>query len=562
MRHGRVVKNDAPLSAIFSAIQLKEMDRIEQNNLEGLMYYDVFSNLTFLLVPYCTQHKATNRHVNHHPSLTSRLCTTVLKGRQCVLLRPRCKVAFDGSLLHGCPARFAPKAERQQTGCVFCWSSLSCVEKFMCVYSCTDWCVCVSENGVCSQMPSNAFKCLFSSIFNIFSPHLCVRFLFFCCALPSADQLLRPPSVRRPPSPALFHTHNFVAQLSHTQLFHTQKKIFNGTWWHRRHFCVAGVALSDMDSAFVWQAWHLRHVTFAWQHLMTRHGTFWDGRCFCVAGVGTGLALVAGLVAGTVFCVAGVALDDIDVTFVWQMWHLLQTVRFHDGLHGLSGDICSWCQNMPLPPLPTTESMVLARPVLAQLFRIQNSCHIQLLVLHTQLFHTQLFHIRDSHTPRFHNTTFLHLSQATLTCNSSQTVLFTSHLSHLALSLHIPCSFTHTHISVTPNAFTDNSCTCTSSPGNSSTCTSFTCQIFHTQLFHQQLHTRSCTYKFSTNNSFTHIQPPTTLSHTTLQNNRFCTISFVFPAFPVPLPPPVCKSWKKLTCGVFRSFNFSRENDD
>ena len=174
MRHGRVVKNDAPLSAIFSAIQLKEMDRIEQNNLEGLMYYDVFSNLTFLLVPYCTQHKATNRHVNHHPSLTSRLCTTVLKGRQCVLLRPRCKVAFDGSLLHGCPARFAPKAERQQTGCVFCWSSLSCVEKFMCVYSCTDWCVCVCPKmgfaPKCHQMHSNACFHLFSTFF----PHIFV----------------------------------------------------------------------------------------------------------------------------------------------------------------------------------------------------------------------------------------------------------------------------------------------------------------------------------------------------------------------------------------------------
>ena len=59
VRHGRVVKNDAPLSAIFSAIQLKEMDRIEQNNLEGLMYYDVFSNLTFLLVPYCLTTKPT-----------------------------------------------------------------------------------------------------------------------------------------------------------------------------------------------------------------------------------------------------------------------------------------------------------------------------------------------------------------------------------------------------------------------------------------------------------------------------------------------------------------------
>ena len=68
-----------------------------------------------------------------------------------------------------------------------------------------------------------------------------------------------------------------------------------------------------------------------------------------MAGVGTGLALVAGLVAGTVvFCVAGVALDDIDVTFVWQMWHLLQTVRFHDGLHGLSAhNRVPWCWHDP-----------------------------------------------------------------------------------------------------------------------------------------------------------------------------------------------------------------------
>ena len=293
------------------------------------------------------------------------------------------------------------------------------------------------------------------------------------------------------------------------------------------------MVLSEMEGAFVWQAWApgwlwwrawlLGRWCFAWQvwHLMTSTSLL-CGRCgtCCRRSVSMTVCMVC------------------PVTFA----------------HGAKTCLCRLC--------PQPSSMVLARPVLAQLFRIQNSCHIQLLVLHTQLFHTQLFHIRDPHTPRFHNTTFLHLSQATLTYNSSQTVLFTSHLSHLALSLHIPCSFTHTHISVTPNAFTDNSCTCTSSPGNSSTCTSFTRQIFHTQLFHQQLHTRSCTYKFSTNNSFTHIQPPTTLSHTTLQNNRFCTISFVFPAFPVPLPPPVCKSWKKLTCWVFRSFNFSRENDD
>ena len=213
MRHGRVVKNDAPLSAIFSAIQLKEMDRIEQNNLEGLMYYDVFSNLTFLLVPYCTQHKATNRHVNHHPSLTSRLCTTVLKGRQCVLLRPRCKVAFDGSLLHGCPARFAPKAERQQTGCVFCWSSLSCVEKFMCVYSRTDWCVCVCVRKW-GLLP-NAIKCIQMPVFiyfqHFFPTSLCEVLVFLLCTpvrRPTASSAVRPPSAQ--PGP-----------LSHTQLCRT-----------------------------------------------------------------------------------------------------------------------------------------------------------------------------------------------------------------------------------------------------------------------------------------------------------------------------------------------------
>jgi hypothetical protein len=176
------------------------------------------------------------------------------------------------------------------------------------------------------------------------------------------------------------------------------------------------MVLSEMEGAFVWQAWApgwlwwrawlLGRWCFAWQvwHLMTSTSLL-CGRCgtCCRRSVSMTVCMVC------------------PVTFA----------------HGAKTCLCRLC--------PQPSSMVLARPVLAQLFRIQNSCHIQLLVLHTQLFHTQLFHIRDPHTPRFHNTTFLHLSQATLTYNSSQTVLFTSHLSHLALSLHIPCSFTHTH---------------------------------------------------------------------------------------------------------------------
>eukprot|EP00435_Cladocopium_sp_Y103_P037985 s1782_g10.t1 len=75
-------------------------------------------------------------------------------------------------------------------------------------------------------------------------------------------------------------------------------------------FCVAGVALGDMDLRFVWQAWHLATSTFV---LCGRRGTY-----------GSQLGLVTRLVAAGAasFCVAGVALGDMDLCFVWQAWHL------------------------------------------------------------------------------------------------------------------------------------------------------------------------------------------------------------------------------------------------
>eukprot|EP00435_Cladocopium_sp_Y103_P022975 s93_g5.t1 len=76
-------------------------------------------------------------------------------------------------------------------------------------------------------------------------------------------------------------------------------------------FCVAVVALGDMDLRFVWQAWHLVTSTFA---LCGRRGTY-----------GIVLGLVTRLVAlgAAAFCVAGVALGDMDLRFVWQVWHLV-----------------------------------------------------------------------------------------------------------------------------------------------------------------------------------------------------------------------------------------------
>ena len=84
--------------------------------------------------------------------------------------------------------------------------------------------------------------------------------------------------------------------------------------WDAAAFCVAGVALCDIDLHFVWQAWHLMTWIVT---LRGRRGTY-----------GTGLALVARLVPrrrwdAAAFCVAGVALCDIDLHFVWQAWHLM-----------------------------------------------------------------------------------------------------------------------------------------------------------------------------------------------------------------------------------------------
>eukprot|EP00435_Cladocopium_sp_Y103_P030196 s952_g7.t1 len=123
-----------------------------------------------------------------------------------------------------------------------------------------------------------------------------------------------------------FHTENCGFHIE-SCVFHTEN-----CEWHLRHwagsgdglgrgwscvtprlFCLAGVALGDICLLFVWQAWHLATWTFV---LCGRRGTY-----------GTELALVTPLVGWSrvtprLFCVAGVALGDICLRFVWQAWHL------------------------------------------------------------------------------------------------------------------------------------------------------------------------------------------------------------------------------------------------
>ena len=119
--------------------------------------------------------------------------------------------------------------------------------------------------------------------------------------------------------------------------------------------------------------------------------------------------------------------------------------------------------------------------------------HLSRIIFHTTLSHA-LFH---THTHHFH----------TQLCHT-----------HTIFLCHTP-SFTHNFVTHTHTIF-----------------------LCHTQLCHTHTHTPS----FFVTHQLSHA----TLSHTT------STTSFVFPSFPVPATTFLADYWKKLTCGVIRSFIF------
>ena len=168
-------------------------------------------------------------------------------------------------------------------------------------------------------------------------------------------------------------------------------------------------------------------------------------------------------------------------------------------------------------------------------------------------------HIQLCHTPSFtHNFVTHHLSHTifytpsfthTFTHHLSHTIFhtpsLTHHLSHTSLSTTIfhTSSFTH-HLLHTPS-FTHNFVT------RSLSHTTFTHTIFHTQLCH--------THHLSLSHTIFHIH----LCHTQLCfTSRSSTTSFVFPSFPVPATTFGARYWKKLPCGVIRSFYFIPRSEE
>ena len=134
------------------------------------------------------------------------------------------------------------------------------------------------------------------------------------------------------------HTQFTHTQLTHTQLTHTHTTYSHtqhGTWWHRPSFCVAGLALGDIDRHFAWQARQLWHWAGSGDALRSP----WSPRHFAYSLRGT---------RGTwrhrpSFCAAGVALGDINHHFAWQAWHWPSLCVAAEALwHWAGSGECRW----------------------------------------------------------------------------------------------------------------------------------------------------------------------------------------------------------------------------
>ena len=186
--------------------------------------------------------------------------------------------------------------------------------------------------------------------------------------------------------------------------------------------------------------------------------------------------------------------------------------------------------------------------------------HTHTTLSHTHIFHTQLFHADNfvthiSFTEKFVTRNFVtHIS---LTYNFV-TRNFVTHnfLTHISLTHHFVThtqSFTrnfvihnfvtHTHISLTYNFVTHNFVT------HTQLCHT---QLCHTHLSHIQLcHTQSFTQNSLTHNSFTHDSPTYNFLILPILHHLLCISCLVRTA-----SSTASDHWKKLTCGVIRSFNF------
>ena len=209
---------------------------------------------------------------------------------------------------------------------------------------------------------------------------------------------------------------------------------------------------------------------------------------------------VAGVALGDInlrFCGAGVGLGDIDVAFAWQ------------------GGTCGTLSHTQLCHAQLCPSFGVAgvAPALTLSHTHNSFIHTN---FNTQLFHMQICHAHISFTHKLEHT-------HTSTHNSSTHNLLHTILSHTAV---------------------------------------------HTKLFYTQLlHTLPFTRDSFTHNIVTHTQPfLVTHTHHSFTHSSITYSSFTQPvfrhliSFPIQFSHLFWACWKKLACGVIRSFNYNGQN--
>ena len=158
------------------------------------------------------------------------------------------------------------------------------------------------------------------------------------------------------------------------------------------------------------------------------------------------------------------------------------------------------------------------------------------------------------HTPLFHHLSPHHPSHTTLSHTIFHRIIF----------------HTHTQLCRTPSfttpSFTHNFVTQHLSPHHISH-TTLSHTIFHTPLCHtlsftHNFHTHQLSHTTLSHTHTHHLSLPHTIFHIQLGHTQLCftsrssTTSFVFPSLPVPATTFGAHYWKKLPCGVIRSFNY------
>ena len=328
-------------------------------------------------------------------------------------------------------------------------------------------------------------------------------------------------------------------------------------------FCVAGVAQPYIHLRFTWQAWHNLTSTFVSRGRRGTHATPWR------AWVWLGRAWRRGILRGRrgttlhppSFHVVGMAQSYIHLRFAWQAWHSCHSVArlglvwarvtprhfAWQAWHNLTSTFVSHGRRGTISHPPSFCVAGVAPSLTHPLS-------------HTTLSHT-IFHTPLCHTPSFttpssthHFVTTLFFTHNFVTHYLWHTIFHTPlchtpSLTHpllrtIFVTLHLSHTIFHHTILHTPLCHT---------PSFTTPCFTHNCVTHHLSPHHLSHPALSHTY---TPSSFvTHHLSHSTLSRTAVLTFRSFTTSFAFPSFSVPATTFGAHYWKKLPCGVIRSFN-------